>query len=260
LTTPITEGRGKRSSIGGITPESSHFGNFGRTIRYVFKRGRSANDGQVNLPEERKALAERYTIDAEEAEARANRAAEELPRPEEAVAWAQRAAEERARRQEAETKAQRAAEEQARREEAVAWARARRAAEEQARRYEAEPPAQVEPSAEEQAQPEAPTLALVPEPGPEIVPEPEPEPEEIDTVAQAVVEPAAPAQDPKPPAVDDRRPDPEPEPNLVSDEPTEDLPVYAWVQRAVPEPAAGTDWTRELVKAKEARGDDARRA
>jgi nicotinate-nucleotide--dimethylbenzimidazole phosphoribosyltransferase len=227
------------------------------------------------LPEERKALAERYTIDAEEAEARASRPAEELPRPEEAVAWAQRASEERARRQEAATKARRAAEEQARREEAVAWAQARRAAEEQARRYEAEPRAQLEHVAEEQAQHEVPTLALVPEPEPEeialvpepvpvpqpkIVPEPEPEPEQIDAVAHAVVEPATSEHDTTSPAAGDPQRDPEPEPNLVSDEPTEDLPVYAWVQRAVPEPPAATDWTRELVKAKEARGNDAHRA
>src|SRR6202008_4801715 len=44
--------------------------NVGRPIRYVFKRGKS-EERQVSLPDERKALAERYTIDAEEAEARA---------------------------------------------------------------------------------------------------------------------------------------------------------------------------------------------
>jgi hypothetical protein len=43
----------------------------------VFKAGRSAKKGQVSLPDERKALAERYTIDAEEAAARKEHEAEE---------------------------------------------------------------------------------------------------------------------------------------------------------------------------------------
>jgi Mrp family chromosome partitioning ATPase/capsular polysaccharide biosynthesis protein len=46
-------------------------------IRHVFKAGRGAKIGQVSLPDERKALAERYTIDAEEAAARKEREAEE---------------------------------------------------------------------------------------------------------------------------------------------------------------------------------------
>jgi Mrp family chromosome partitioning ATPase/capsular polysaccharide biosynthesis protein len=46
-------------------------------IRHVFKEGRGARRGQVSLPDERKALAERYTIDAEEAAARKEREAEE---------------------------------------------------------------------------------------------------------------------------------------------------------------------------------------
>jgi Mrp family chromosome partitioning ATPase/capsular polysaccharide biosynthesis protein len=42
----------------------------GLVIRHVFKAGRGAKGEQVSLPDERKALAERYTIDAEEAAAR----------------------------------------------------------------------------------------------------------------------------------------------------------------------------------------------
>lgn len=46
-------------------------------IRHVFKAGRGAKEGQESLPDERKALAERYTIDAEEAAARKEHGAEE---------------------------------------------------------------------------------------------------------------------------------------------------------------------------------------
>jgi Mrp family chromosome partitioning ATPase/capsular polysaccharide biosynthesis protein len=46
-------------------------------IRHVFKAGRDTKGGQVSLPDERKALAERYTIDAEEAAARKEHEAEE---------------------------------------------------------------------------------------------------------------------------------------------------------------------------------------
>jgi Mrp family chromosome partitioning ATPase/capsular polysaccharide biosynthesis protein len=49
-------------------------------IPHVFKAGRGAKGGQVSLPDERKALAERYTIDAEEAAARKEHEAEEQGR------------------------------------------------------------------------------------------------------------------------------------------------------------------------------------
>jgi hypothetical protein len=61
------------------------------------------------------ALVERYMIDAEEAERRTQRAAEEKARREEAEARARRIAEERARRAEAAAQTARAAEERARR-------------------------------------------------------------------------------------------------------------------------------------------------
>jgi hypothetical protein len=250
----MTEGLGKRSSIGRITLGSSHFCRFGRTIRYVFKRGRDADNRQVNLPEERKALAERYTIDAQEAEARARRAAEGLP-SEEPAEWAQRATEKRAHRLESEAKAKLADAEQARRHRAEAWARARRE----------ETAVPVQRPAQEQVRPEGPILALVPEPEPEPAPElahepepdPEPEPQPVEAMAHAVVEPA-PAVEPDP--VPEAVPIPDPAPLSGPDETTEDLPVYAWVQRTVPEESAAADWTRALVKSKETRGDDARSA
>jgi hypothetical protein len=41
-------------------------------------------------------------------------------------------------------------------------------------------------------------------------------------------------------------------------ESTEDLPVFRWLQGASAPPTA-SDWTRELVRTKEARADDSRR-
>ena len=58
----------------------------------------SANALTVGLPEERKALAERYTIDADEAESRSHRAADEV-RGREAEAQGRRPPEQRARPQ-----------------------------------------------------------------------------------------------------------------------------------------------------------------
>ncbi|HLB17898.1 MAG TPA: hypothetical protein VK613_02075, partial [Gaiellaceae bacterium] len=91
---------------------------FPPTIRYVFRKTRwTSIDGapagavKAGLPEERKALVERYMIDAEEAESRARRAADEQARRE--------AAEEQARREAAEEQARREAEEQARRQAAA---------------------------------------------------------------------------------------------------------------------------------------------
>jgi len=79
---------------------------------------RQSTDGIQQLPEERKALAERYTIDAEEAQRR-----EQL-----AAATAEREAEEQARRDAEAELERKAAEEEARRA-AEAEERARRAAE-----------------------------------------------------------------------------------------------------------------------------------
>jgi hypothetical protein len=138
----------------------------------------------VSLPQERKALVERYMIDAEEAQARAQLAAEEEARREATEREARREVAERARRKVAE--------------------RARRVAEEQL----------LEATAHVQQEGAGP----------------------------AANEPVAPA-----PTADDRAPR----------EPEEDLPVFAWLQRVKP-PPTGSDWTRELVRAKEARGDEAR--
>jgi hypothetical protein len=67
----------------------------------VFKRERRAASAQVELPDERKALVERYMIDADEAQARTQRAADEQARREEAEARGRRVAEEHARRERA---------------------------------------------------------------------------------------------------------------------------------------------------------------
>src|SRR5262249_33785154 len=120
----------------------------------VFRKGRN-REAPVSLPNERKALAERYTIDAEEAEARSQRAAVnqgtgqteeqvatlrateiEARREAEMRAAAERAAEEHAAAQRAaeeQAAAQRAAEERAAAQRAAEErAAAQRAAEEQA--------------------------------------------------------------------------------------------------------------------------------
>jgi len=125
--------------------------------------------------------------------------------------------------EEAEARVHRAAEEQARREEAEA--RARRVAEEHARREDAEVQARREMEL-------APAVA------------PEGELDAVAAVAHAAVEP---------PAL-------EPAPVPGPDEPTEDLPIYAWVRRVVPAPPETADWTRALVEAKEARRDELYRA
>jgi hypothetical protein len=89
---------------------------FPLTIRDVL-RNTSSRAPDAGLREERKALAERYTIDAEEAELRAGRAADsEVRRELEEQALADTDDEEQARR-EADERARLAAEEQARREE-----------------------------------------------------------------------------------------------------------------------------------------------
>src|SRR6478672_7635239 len=74
---------------------------------------RQSTDGIQQLPEERKALAERYTIDAEEALRREQLAAATAAR--EAEEQARRAAEAERRRKAAEEQARREAEEEARR-------------------------------------------------------------------------------------------------------------------------------------------------
>jgi hypothetical protein len=101
---------------------------------------REAKGGLQSLPHERKVLAERYTIDAEEAERRAQLAEEQAARQAEAEEAARQAAEEAARQAAAEEAArQAAAEEVARRSAEAAAMRAaaesaRRAAEEEAQR------------------------------------------------------------------------------------------------------------------------------
>ena len=204
----------------------------------MFKRGGSEAKGQVGLPEARKALAERYTIDAEEAEARAHRAIDEQARREEVEAEAQRATEERARRREAELRARRLAEEQARRQEAEA--RAMRAAEENARRVEAEARRAAEErarrrAAEDEARRAAEELARREERALTLVPEPASQPPEAE-----VRQPA----------------NPHPEP----DETTEDLPLFGWMQSVVPESPEADDWTRTLLEGKKPRSDESRLA
>jgi membrane protein involved in colicin uptake len=93
---------------------------------------REAKGELQSLPHERKLLAERYTIDAEEAERRAQHAEEQAARQAEAEEAARIEAEETARRVAAEKAAREAAEEAARR--AAEEEAARRAAEEEAAR------------------------------------------------------------------------------------------------------------------------------
>jgi hypothetical protein len=191
----------------------------------VFKRGRSTKE-QVQLPDARKALAERYTIDAEEAEARAQHGSEGREQPNEAENRAQRVLTERARRQAAERLARRVAEERERREEVA--------------------------------------LRLVPEPEPvaRIVAEPEPEIQTVEAGLETVVAPPAPepAVAPAPAAVHVPEPAPEPEPAWEPNETTEDLPLMRWLQGVDPGSPATAEWARELVKAREARTEDRRLA
>jgi colicin import membrane protein len=99
---------------------------------------RESNSGIQQLPDERKALAERYTIDAEEAQRREQLAADEAVRAvaeheRREAALGRKAAEEEARRAaEAEARRVAEAEERARREAAAELER--KAAEEEARR------------------------------------------------------------------------------------------------------------------------------
>jgi membrane protein involved in colicin uptake len=188
---------------------------------------------QVSLPEERKVLAERYTIDADEAQARAARAAEEQTRLE-SDERARREAEERARL-EAEAQARREAEERARREAEEA---ARREAEVQAR---AEAEEQARREAEERARLEAEERGRSAEAAPPGATEDGPQPVETAAQAKNGSRPDPPAGDPK-----------------AADQPAEDLPVYAWLRCVVQAEPEELDWTREIVRAKETRGGDAR--
>jgi hypothetical protein len=43
------------------------------------------------------------------------------------------------------------------------------------------------------------------------------------------------------------------------DEPAPDLPVFGWLQRVQPAPPGDGDWTRELVREKEALSEEDRR-
>ena len=293
----------------------------------MFRKGRN-RDVPVSLPNERKALAERYTIDAEEADARSQRAAEDqgtgqteeqvatlrateiearreaemraaaeraaeeqaaaqraaveqaaAERAAEEQAAARRAAEERAaadRAAEEQAAAQRAAEEQAaaRRtaeEQAAAQraaeerAAAQRAAEEQAAaRRAAEERAAARRAAEERARREAEELAAAQRAAEAeakraaiVVPiRPETETEADGRAALAhlqTTEPEAPAGEESAPPL-----------AAVSDQPEEDsaadLPLYGWLQQVSPATPDAADWTRELVRAKEARSAETRKA
>ena len=211
------------------------------------------------LPDERKALAERYTIDAEEAELRAQQAAEAQAQREVAEEQARRAAEEeQARREAAEAQAQReAAEEQARREEAEERARLeaaeaqaqREAAEAQAQREAAERLARQEAMEAEarrrEAEEHAREAAVLPaEEVPDVV---------LHDRTEALVTPEA--ADP-PPVTDQSESETEvSEPDVPA--PTNVIPIYRWVQRADPDENDSADWPRSLVRTKEeARRDE----
>jgi hypothetical protein len=179
---------------------------------HVFKRGRSAETEQVSLPDARKALVERYMIDAEESEQRGLRLVEEHPVRTEALQLVGIDFEMEA----------------------------------------AEPESDV---AEPEAEPDVPEPEAEPDvPEPEAHAEPEPEP---------VV--GAPAPEP-PTAVAPEEPQPAPEELAAPEEtaaddppePTDDLPVYVWLQRLQPDAPSDADWARELVRAREARTAAAR--
>jgi hypothetical protein len=233
---------------------------------YVFKRGRSTASEQVSLPEKRKALVERYMIDAEEAAARAARRAEERARRE-AEEQARREAEERAR-SEAEAQARREAEEQARRQ---AEEQARSEAEAQARR-DAEGHARRE--AEELARREAQELTRREAAG-QLARKPAADQDLARHWAEAAVQVAPEAerdageekmQTPATASVNAHRrlgaegqageggASPSPG-DSDPGETAEDLPVYRWFQRVVPAQPADADWPRDLVRAKEALSD-----
>jgi hypothetical protein len=109
-------GAGQRAPLAGFAPH----GHPCKTPRMVVKHWRRSSVGEKRLTEDRRNLAQRYMIDAEEARAQAERAAQEE---------AARRAEEEARR--AAEEARRAAAEQARR---AAAEEAKQAAERQAKR------------------------------------------------------------------------------------------------------------------------------
>ena len=191
------------------------------------KIGRGSARPRESLPEERKNLAERYTIDAEEAELRAEGAAEaeEQARREAAEEQARREAAEQARlaaeeqvRRQAEEQARVATKERARRE--AAEERTRREAAEQAR-LAAEEQARLE-ATQDQARREAEEQAR--------------EAEASDRRLQAAPDSESPARE------------------LLT---TDAFPIYDWLERSNPEPSATPDWPRSLVKAKdEARTDE----
>ncbi len=229
----------------------------------MFRKGRNRAP-EVRLPDERKALAERYTIDAEEAQLRARRAAEEQAAdPGEQVA-ALRAAEIEARR-EAETRAaaERAAEEQAAAQRAAEeQAAAQRAAAEQARR-EAEEQAAAQRAAAEQARREAEEQAAARRAAEEeaervaVVVPIHAEPDEDARAALAHLqqtpesEGAATTELPPPSAAISAEHD---------DDSAADLPLYGWLRQVSPATPDAADWTRELVRAKEARSEETRKA
>ena len=200
---------------------------------YVFTRGRSTASEQVSLPEKRKALVERYMIDAEEAAARAARRAEEQARPE-AEEQARREAEERARceaeaqaRREADARARREAEELARRETGRLARKA--AADQDLARHWAEAAVQVAPEAERDAgEEETQTPVTAP----------------VNAHRRLEAEGQA-GEGGAPPSPGDRDPG----------EAAEDLPIYRWFQRVVPAQPADADWPQDLVRAKEALSD-----
>jgi hypothetical protein len=175
---------------------------------------RESNGGLHSLPHERKALAERYTIDAEEAERRAQLAAEQAMRQAEAEDAARIEAEETARRVAAEKAAQEAAEEAARR--AAAEDAARRAAEDEAARRAAEEAAAQAAAAEMESQP-------VPEPA-----EPVAEPRRLLALTSSMLPPT-------PRGLVDDATEPELAPVELEEaraeaaaSPTGDLPIYRW--------------------------------
>lgn len=204
----------------------------------------------AGLPEARKALAERYTIDADEAELLAERVVDaqaarerEEERRRVAEAQARREAEERARlvaveqaRRDAEEQPRREVEEQARRQ--AAEEQARREAEEQAQRVAEEQPRN---AAEEQAQREAEAAAR----------------READEQARREAEERArreeQATDEAATEVALHRAD-APRQAPADGEP---FPIYVWLQRSGPEPTTSHDWPRSLMRTKEEHGQGA---
>lgn len=178
-----------------------------------WNRERSSQALKPGLPEERKTLAERYTIDADEAASRAEHTA--LAQDDRQAEQAEREAREQARREaeadsrsRADEQARHAAQEQARRR--TAEEQAARDAEEQSRR---EAERQVRLAAEERARRWVAEQQTPNEP-----------PDEHETAADS---------GPLERAADNGA-----------------IPLYGWVQRSDPEPAAMPDWPRSLVRMK----------